>query len=355
MSTAEPQSLTQAEYADAAEAYLRSLPPEHFMEATAQATQRKITVCSFALIAADNPEIQLFNELLVQYPVPGRSRPGQVVPDNMMVVCEQEIEAGGSYDLPFQPVRPFWMMEYVSASSRRKDYEDSFKKYELDLQVPYYLLFYPDGLEITLYRHDGMKYRTVTPNEHGRYPVPEVKVELALLGGWVRYWYKGDLVPLPGDLKRLLDESERRAAEDRRGREEAERAAAEDRRVREQAERATVEERQHREEAERATLEERQHRENAERAAAEEKRVRENAERAAVEERQHREQAERAAAEERQHREKAERAATGHKRGREDAERQAAEERQARLALEQRLAQLQVLLGAAPPEQKPDA
>ena len=68
MATDKPRSLLRLEYEEAAEAYLRSLPPEHFMEATPQATQRTITLESLDLLHARRPEIQLFNELLIQYP-----------------------------------------------------------------------------------------------------------------------------------------------------------------------------------------------------------------------------------------------------------------------------------------------
>src|SRR5579884_2151355 len=109
---ATPLPLLEVEYYQAAQEYLRSLPPEHFMEATPQATQRKITLESLDLVHARRPDIQVFNELLVQYPLPRRRKPGQVVPDNMVVVYEQPIKAEGSYDVPLQPVRPFWMLEY---------------------------------------------------------------------------------------------------------------------------------------------------------------------------------------------------------------------------------------------------
>ena len=65
---------TRADYERAAEEYLHSLPPEHFMEATPQATQREITVESLSLVHAARPEIQYFNELLVQYPLEGHAR-----------------------------------------------------------------------------------------------------------------------------------------------------------------------------------------------------------------------------------------------------------------------------------------
>ena len=51
-----------------------SLPLEHFMESTPQATQRKITLESFDLIYVSRKDVQCFNELLVQYPIPGKTR-----------------------------------------------------------------------------------------------------------------------------------------------------------------------------------------------------------------------------------------------------------------------------------------
>jgi Uma2 family endonuclease len=209
MSTAKPRSLLRIEYEKAAEAYLHSLPPEHFMEATPQATQRKITLESFDLVHRRRPDIQLFSELLVQYPRPRRARIGQVVPDNMAVVHDQPIRAKGSYDLPLQPAGPFLTIEYVSKSSQRKDYEDNFRKYERELKVPYHLLFYPDEQELTLYRHSGKKYVTVLPNAAGRYAIPELELEVALLEGWARFWFRGELVPLPADLQGEWEEERR--------------------------------------------------------------------------------------------------------------------------------------------------
>src|SRR3954447_24990390 len=106
MAADKPRPLLRIEYEEAAEAYLRSLPPEHFMEATPQATQRKITLESFDLIHARRPDVQHFNELLIQYPR-GKKRKGQVVPDNMVVVHPEPIRAVGSFDTPLQPVGPF--------------------------------------------------------------------------------------------------------------------------------------------------------------------------------------------------------------------------------------------------------
>ena len=63
MSSTRPRALIEIEYAEAAHEYLRSLPLEHFMEATAQAAQRKITLESLDLVHAIRPEVQIFNEL----------------------------------------------------------------------------------------------------------------------------------------------------------------------------------------------------------------------------------------------------------------------------------------------------
>ena len=209
MST-KPRSLLRIEYEEAAEAYLRSLPPEHFMEATAQATQCKITLESLDLVHARRPEVQIFNELLVQYPLPRDPRPHQVVPDNMVVVSPEPIKASGSYDLPFQPTGPFWTLEYVSKHNKRKDYEESFEKYERELKVPYYLIFYPDNQELTLYHLKGRRYSSVKPSESGRLAIKELDMEVAILDGWVRFWFKGELLPLPADLQRDLDETRKR-------------------------------------------------------------------------------------------------------------------------------------------------
>jgi Uma2 family endonuclease len=226
-----PPSLLRVRYYDAAQAYLRSLPLEHFMEATPQATQREITLESLALVRARRSDFHLFNELLVQYPVKGQKKPGQVVPDNMVVLYEGELKPVGSYDVPLEPAAPFWMLEYVSKNNKRKDYDDNFDKYEQQLKVPYYLLFQPDVQELTLYRHNGRRYVSVKPNEHGRLAIPKLELEVALLDEWVRFWYRGELLPLPAEWQQQLDTERqaRLAAEQRSDAAEQARLAAEQR------------------------------------------------------------------------------------------------------------------------------
>jgi Uma2 family endonuclease len=206
-----PRAIQALAYEREAQAYLRSLPPEHFMEATPQAMQRKITLESLDLVAARRPDFHVFNELLVQYPRKRQRKPGQVVPDNLVVLTKEPIRASSSYNVPLEPAPPFWVLEYVSKESQRKDYEDSFKKYERELKVPYYLTFFPDNQEMTLYRHNRRRYVTVKPNQHDRYEIPELDLEIGLVGGFVHFWYEGKLLPLPAELQRALDEASQRA------------------------------------------------------------------------------------------------------------------------------------------------
>ncbi|HVS35935.1 MAG TPA: Uma2 family endonuclease [Gemmataceae bacterium] len=242
MPTETPRILLRLRYYEAAQAYLRSLPLEHFMEATPQATQREITLESLALVRARRPDVHVFNELLVQYPLPRRKNPGQVVPDNMVVVHPEPIQAEGSYDVPLQPVGPFWVLEYVSRSNKRKDYDENMTKYEHELKVPYYMLFTPHEQEVTLYRYKGKRYVSVPPNEQGRLPLPELELEMALLDGWVRYWYRGELLPLPGDLLSRVEELGRELNEAHRQRDEAQqqRDAEQERRIAAEAETARL-------------------------------------------------------------------------------------------------------------------
>src|SRR5262245_17572359 len=107
------QRILYEKAADAYLAWLRTEHPEHFMESTPHAHQRKVTVESLDLVAARRPDFHLFNELLVQYRDRTNGEIRQVVPDNMVVVHAGKIEAFGSYNVSLQPVGPFWAIEYV--------------------------------------------------------------------------------------------------------------------------------------------------------------------------------------------------------------------------------------------------
>ena len=245
--SADPSRIDLEEYLDAqAEKYLRSLPPEHFMEATPQATQRKITVCSLELVHGRRPDIQTFNELLVMYPFGHRKGTRKVVPDNMVVVHSDPIEAVGHFSLHVQPVAPFWVLEYVSKGSERKDYVKNMRKYERHLKVPYYLIFYPDNQELTLFRHTGTRYDSVLPDEDGLHAIPELEMAVSLVEGWARFWFRGEMLPLPADLQRDLDETRRQLEQSRRETRRANRRANEASQRADDAERRLSEEQQFR-------------------------------------------------------------------------------------------------------------
>src|SRR5262249_57539142 len=113
MATVRPRELIEVRYEAAAQEYLRNLPPEHFMEAIGQSTQREITLESLALVKAHRPDFHVFNEMLVQYERPGEREPGQVCPDNMVVLSKKPIPATTSYNLPLEPARPYWMLQLL--------------------------------------------------------------------------------------------------------------------------------------------------------------------------------------------------------------------------------------------------
>ena len=241
-----PMTVEQ-QYAQAASAYSASLPLEHFMESMGQSTQRKITLESFDLIRAVRPDVHIFNELLVQYgPVTAIMR---VVPDNMVVIHDGRIAALSSYDISLQAAHPFFVLEYVSPSNGRKDYVDNMHRYERDLRVPYYMTFEPEIQHLKLFHLEagkkgkGERYVCVNPNAAGRFEVPELELEFAILDEWVRFWFRGELQSLPAELMKLLATSERRRiqADQRADDEQRRRTQAEQRADDEQRRRESVE------------------------------------------------------------------------------------------------------------------
>jgi hypothetical protein len=118
------------------------------------------------------------------------------------------------------------------------------------LKVPFYLVFYPDNQEMTLFRRGRSGYASVKPNRNGRCPIPKLELEVALLDGWVRYWYQGELLPLPADLQKDLEEAREQLAKQKRRARRAERRAEEQTRRAEEETRRAEQEKQARLEAE---------------------------------------------------------------------------------------------------------
>src|SRR5262245_51517287 len=129
----------------------------------------------------------------------------------MAIVSAEAIRATGSFNLSFEAPRPLLVMEYVSPYSKRKDYKDSFKKYEEQLKVPYCLMFYPEKQGLRVYRHRRGRYRQLRPNAAGRYAIPDLGLEAGLLDDWVRFWYQGRLLEMPSELQPQIDAERQRA------------------------------------------------------------------------------------------------------------------------------------------------
>lgn len=222
MSDRKTTAWTAADYDRAAEDYVRTLPLEHFMEAIPQSTQRRITVESLDLLHSRRSEVQVFNELLIQYFHKGRLR--RVVSDNMVRLSREPVRTGTSFNVELEEDQPFLVLEYVSPASHRKDYHDSFRKYERELCVPYCLMFYPEKQDLRLYHLEDARYQSVQANAQGRYAIPELDLEVGLLDGWVRFWHRGELLPLPADLEKDVLRERQRAeqAEERANLAEAE-------------------------------------------------------------------------------------------------------------------------------------
>jgi Uma2 family endonuclease len=180
--------------------YFDHLRIEDYMEAFDHAQQREITVESFALIRAERKDVHFFNEMVVLYPSSDEKRPRRVCPDNMVVLHDGELTVDRSYRLPQQPAGPFLVLEFVSPLHRKKDYQCNMLHYEAALKVPYYLTYLAEQKELILYRHNGESYERTKPNAQGRFPIPELELEAGLHHGWVRYWFRGQLLPLPAEL-----------------------------------------------------------------------------------------------------------------------------------------------------------
>lgn len=231
MATTRPTPiLTTRDYNRAATEAFRSQTLEEITESTTQSTQRGITVAGFDMIRAMRSDIHCFSELVILYPKPGGVGLSRVVPDNMVVVYGGQFGEKRSYNLPREPVGPLLVMEYVSKGNPRKDYVANREKYERDVKVPYYYLFEPDKGQHTLFHMPTgrRRYAAVAANDDGRLPVPELELEIGLLDGWARFWFRRELLPRPVEVAgrlRAAEESAREARESARRSEVAARSA----------------------------------------------------------------------------------------------------------------------------------
>ncbi len=67
------------------------------------------------------------------------------------------------------------------------------------------------------------KYVPTQPNVGGRYPILELEMEVGLLEGWARFWFRGELLPTPAEMQRKLADIRKARDDARRERDEANR------------------------------------------------------------------------------------------------------------------------------------
>lgn len=206
-----PSRMTAEDFDKAAEEYrdfLQRRHPEHFWKSVAQSEQRHITDTSLDILASERSDVHVYGELLIQW----RNEKGElrrVVPDNMVVLADQRPDASTNFAIEVQQARPFFVLEYVSEANKRKHYQKSYDKYETELNVPYYSIFHLDDQKLLLLEYDERqgRYRSLPPDPKGRHAIRELDLEVGLLDGWVRFWWKGALLRTTTELHAELVEA----------------------------------------------------------------------------------------------------------------------------------------------------
>ena len=207
--------------ADEYRAFLKKKHPAHFWKSVAESEQRHITNTSLDMLASKRSDVHVYGELLIQW----RNEKGKlrrVVPDNMVVLAEQRPDVTTNFAIEVQKTRPFFVLEYVSETNKRKHYQKSYDKYETELNVPYYSIFHLDDPKLSLLAYDKQqgKYQSLPPNQNGRYAIRELDLEVGLLDGWERFWWKGVLLLTTTELyakvlaaRKELEEQKRKLAD----------------------------------------------------------------------------------------------------------------------------------------------
>lgn len=204
-------------YEKAARKYFLSIPLEDTIDPTCQAHNRMNTVSSFSLISLARPDIHCFNELLITYPR-SSGESGRVVPNNFVVVHPEPIRVHDCYEIPLLP-SPLLAIDYINDYRNPKCYENNFERYGHELTIPYYLRVHSEEKEFFLHRLSEGNYAPVQAIDSGRFPIPELELEVGLYDGWLRYWFRGEMVLLPAELQReimRLDEALVKTNEQRR-------------------------------------------------------------------------------------------------------------------------------------------
>lgn len=170
-------------------------------------------------------------------------------------------EVRRSYVMWQEQAVPLILVEFVSRDGSEEHDQTpgkgKFWVYEQMIRAPYYAIF--DGWRNTLevYHLENGRYQRMEANQAGRYPIPQLRIELGLwqgtyrdiTGPWLRVWDAdtGKLIPLSEEraetAEALIDETRQMLSEETE-RAETERKRAEDEKRRADAEKARAEEQQ---------------------------------------------------------------------------------------------------------------
>jgi Uma2 family endonuclease len=220
---------------------------------------------------------------------------GSKAPDWFVVLNVPPTLDGGfrrSYVLWQEEVRPLILLEFVS-NDRGEEHDRTpetgkFWVYEQQVRAPYYGIFDAEHDTLEFYRLLDGQYQLQAPNEHGRYPLPPLGVELGIWHApwfnvdtaWLRWWdADGTMLPTEAERAAAL---ERQAAEDRR-RADTERLRAEDEQRRADEEKLRAQDEQRRAAEERRLSEEARQRADQEKQRADQEKQRAEAERQQIE------------------------------------------------------------------------
>jgi Uma2 family endonuclease len=148
-----------------------------------------------------------------------------------------------SYVLWQELVPPLIVLEYVSGDgSEERDQtpgEGKFWVYERRIRPAFYGIYEVDPGRVEMYHLIEDRFEQMAANEHGRYPLMSLGVELGIWQGtfanyelpWLRWWdAQGNLLPTPeeeAERQRQRAEHEHQRAEQERQRAEQERQQAE--------------------------------------------------------------------------------------------------------------------------------
>ncbi len=121
------------------------------------------------------------------------------------------------YDLWQELIRPCLILEYAAGDGAeerdRTPWEGKSWLYETVIIPAYYGIYDPQRGALEMLQRFGSRFRAMQPNAEGRYPIPELGVELGIwegsVGGyempWLRWWdAQGTLLPTDAERAERL-------------------------------------------------------------------------------------------------------------------------------------------------------